>query len=61
MATMKEVTDSIVKEIADAYGISKSNAKLALIDALDSNCVIEEIMNQVDFLMENHADKYGNE
>lgn len=57
--TLKEAADSMIAEIAERYGIKKRNARLVLIDALTANCVIEEIMEQVDFLMENHADEYA--
>lgn len=56
MATMKEVTDYIVGEIVDTYGVKKSVARLMLIDALTYNVVIEEIMNQIDFLIENSGE-----
>lgn len=56
MTTMKEATDYIVGEIVDTYGVKKSVARLMLIDALTYNVVIEEIMNQIDFLIENSGE-----
>ena len=49
--TMKEVTDYIIKDIVKERAITKSLARKLLINALLYNVVIDEINNQIDFLI----------
>ena len=49
--TMKEVTDYIIEDIVKERAITKSLARKLLINALLYNVVIDEINNQIDFLI----------
>ena len=49
--TMKEVTDYIIEDIVKERVITKSLARKLLINALLYNVVIDEINNQIDFLI----------
>ena len=51
--TMKQVTDYLINNIAESRGISKSLARKLFINAISYNVVVEEINNQIDFLMGN--------
>ncbi len=47
-----EVIDNIIKEVREHDpAISSKDAKKLILNALIYNCVIEEIIGQVDFLM----------
>ena len=50
--TAAEVINDLAKEVMDIHhGLSKSMAKKLVLNALIYNCVIEEVMGQVAFLM----------
>lgn len=50
--TLRQVTDSLIESIAESKGITKALARKLFINAITYNVVIEEINNQIDFLME---------
>lgn len=50
--TLKQVTDYMIREIAEDKGISKALARKLYINALLYSVVVEEINGQIDFLME---------
>ena len=50
--TLKQVTDYLISKIAEEREISKSLARKLFINAISYNVVVEEINNQIDFLME---------
>lgn len=50
--TLKQVTDYLINNIAENRGISKALARKLFINAISYNVVVEEINNQIDFLME---------
>ena len=50
--TLKLVTDCLINNIAEEKGISKTLARKLFINAISYNIVVEEINNQIDFLME---------
>lgn len=50
--TSKQVTDCLINNIAEEKGISKTLARKLFINAISYNIVVEEINNQIDFLME---------
>ena len=50
--TLKQVTDYFINNIAENRGISKALARKLFINAISYNVVVEEINNQIDFLME---------
>ncbi|EOS35441.1 hypothetical protein C804_01044 [Lachnospiraceae bacterium A4] len=50
--TLKQVTDYLIDQIAEEREISKTLARKLFINAISYNVVVEEIKNQIDFLME---------
>lgn len=50
--TLKQVTDWLINNIAEEKGISKTLARKLFINAISYNVVVEEIKDQIDFLME---------
>lgn len=50
--TLKQVTDYLIDQIAEERNISKTLARKLFINAISYNVVVEEIKNQIDFLME---------
>ncbi len=50
--TLKQVTDYLINNIVENRGISKALARKLFINAISYNVVVEEINNQIDFLME---------
>ena len=50
--TMKQITDYIIDDIAATKDINKTLARKLFINALSYNLVIEQIENQIDFLLE---------
>lgn len=50
--TLKQVTDYLINKIAEERQISKALARKLFINAISYNVVVEEINNQIDFLME---------
>lgn len=50
--TLKQVTDYLIDQIAAEREISKTLARKLFINAITYNVVVEEIKNQIDFLME---------
>ena len=50
--TLKQVTDYLINKIAEEREISKALARKLFINAISYNVVVEEINNQIDFLME---------
>lgn len=50
--TLKEITDYLIEQIANEKNISKKFSRKLFINAISYNVVIEEIKNQIDFLMD---------
>ena len=50
--TMKQVTDYLIEDIANSKGVSKTVARKLFINAISYNVVFDEIINQIDFLLE---------
>lgn len=50
--TLKQVTDYLIEQIAEEREISKTLARKLFINAISYNVVVEEIKNQIVFLME---------
>ncbi|MBO5112386.1 MAG: hypothetical protein J6C12_03460 [Lachnospiraceae bacterium] len=50
--TLKQVSDYLINEIAEEREISKALARKLFINAITYNVVVEEINNQIDFLLE---------
>lgn len=50
--TMSQVLDYLVNKQVEERGISKALAKKLIINAITYNVVVEEIDNQIDFLLE---------
>lgn len=50
--TMKQITDFLIDTISKERGISKALARKLFINAISYNVVVEEINNQIDFLMD---------
>ena len=53
--TMKQAIDSLAEDVSEKQEISKKRAKLLVLNALLYNTVIEEVNEQVAFLIENGA------
>lgn len=51
--TWSEVSNYLIGEIAEDFEVSKSEAKKLLLNALSYNLVINEIKNQVAYILEN--------
>lgn len=51
--TLKQVTDYLIDNIAEQRGITKAMARKLFVNAISYNVVVEEINNQIDFLLEN--------
>lgn len=49
--TMKEVTEHLADRIATDFDVTKKDAKKLLINALSYNIVVEEIENQISYLL----------
>lgn len=50
--TLKQITDYLIDNIEKDRNVSKSLARKLFINAISYNVVVEEINNQIDFLME---------
>lgn len=50
--TANEAVGYIAEDVAKAKGISKTLAKQLVINTLLYNCVVDEILGQVDFLLD---------
>lgn len=50
--TLRQVTDYLIDKIAEEKNVTKTMARKLFINAISYNIVIEEIENQIDFLME---------
>ena len=50
--TLKQVTDYLINKIAEEREIPKALARKLFINAISYNVFVEEINNQIDFLME---------
>lgn len=50
--TLKQVSDYLINEIAEERDISKTLARKLFINAITYNVVVEEINNQINFLLE---------
>ena len=50
--TLKQVTDYLINKIAEEREIPKALARKLFINAISYNVVVEEINNQIDFLVE---------
>ena len=50
--TLKEITDYLIEQIANEKNISKKLSRKLFINAISYNVVIEEIKNQIDFLID---------
>ena len=51
--TLKQVTDYLIDNIAEQRGITKAMARKLFVNAISYNVVVEEINNQIDFLLGN--------
>lgn len=51
--TLKQVTDYLIDNIAEQRGVTKAMARKLFVNAISYNVVVEEINNQIDFLLEN--------
>lgn len=49
--SLKTITDILIEEITEEYGVSKATARNLLATALNRNLVSNEVMNMVHFLM----------
>ena len=49
--TTKEVIDHLCERVQERDKMTKAQAKKLVLNALIYNCVIDEILGQVDFLM----------
>lgn len=49
--TMTDVIDTIAEDVMAKYNVSKAKARKLVCNALIYNCVTEEVLGQVDFLM----------
>lgn len=49
--TTKEVIDNLCERVQERDKMTKAQAKKLVLNALIYNCVIDEILGQVDFLM----------
>lgn len=58
--TTKEVIDHLCERVQERDKMTKTQAKKLVINALIYNCVIDEILGQVDFLMGKDLDERGN-
>lgn len=56
--TANEAIQNMVDEVAEAKGITKTLAKQLVINALIYNCVQDEILGQVDFLLDEYNGIY---
>lgn len=52
--TANEAIQNMVDEVAECKGISKKLAKQLVINALVYNCVQDEILGQVNFLLDEY-------
>lgn len=52
--TANEAIQNMVDEVAESKGISKKLAKQLVINALVYNCVQDEILGQVNFLLDEY-------
>lgn len=50
--TLKQITDYLIDNIEKDRNVSKSLSRKLFINAISYNVVVEEINNQIDFLME---------
>lgn len=57
--TTKEVIDHLCDRVIEHDKISKAQAKKLVLNALIYNCVIDEILGQVDWLMGKDMDERG--
>lgn len=55
--TATQVIDSIAKDVQEIHGVSKAMAKKLVINALIYNCVTDEVLGQVDFLMDRQEEE----
>ncbi len=49
--TTKEVVDHLCERVIERDKMTKAQAKRLVLNALIYNCVIDEILGQIDFLM----------
>lgn len=57
--TMSEVIGYLADEVAMDKDISKALAKKLVLNALTYNCVVDEILGQINFLMEEYDQETG--
>lgn len=57
--TSKEVIDNLCERVIERDQMPKTQAKKLVLNALIYNCVIDEILGQVDFLMGKDMDERG--
>lgn len=57
--TSKEVIDNLCERVIERDQMPKAQAKKLVLNALIYNCVIDEILGQVDFLMGKDMDERG--
>ena len=49
--TFEDATKNLVKEVSQILGITKTDAKCAVLNALVYNCVQDEIIGQIKWLL----------
>ena len=54
--TASQVIDFMAQDVQERHNVSKTLAKKLVINALIYNCVTEEVLGQVDFLMDRCED-----
>lgn len=54
--TASQVIDFMAQDVQERHNVSKTLAKKLVINALIYNCVVEEVLGQVDFLMDRCED-----
>lgn len=57
--TTKEVIDNLCQRVIERKPMTKTQAKKLVLNALIYNCVIDEILGQIDWLMGKDMDERG--
>lgn len=57
--TTKEVIDNLCQRVIEREPMTKTQAKKLVLNALIYNCVIDEILGQIDWLMGKDMDERG--
>lgn len=56
-ATANEAVETMIDEVVKTHGVSRTTAKKLIVNALFYNCVQDEILGQVDFLVNSEEDE----